>query len=137
MKFIFALISVALIFTQISCSNPFVSAGDQLYRKAKKLDRAGDFIKAANFYKQARAYLKKGGEEQKSNDCRLSLHRIQKITLTYPYTEKDVRKLIKENYPGTTDERIDEVLKEGRLAHLKIGDEIFYFESFLNTLYHI
>ena len=137
MKIIYVLISIILIFTQISCSNPFVSAGDKLYYKAKKLDRSGDYINAANFYRQARAYLKKGEEKNRADDCRISLQRIEKITLSYPHTEAEVRKMIKEKYPGTSDERIDEVLKEGRLAHLIIGDQTYYFEDFLNTLYHI
>jgi len=45
--------------------------------------------------------------------------------------------MIKEKYPETTDARIDEVINDGRLDHLEIGGETYYFDQFMNTLYHI
>ncbi len=111
--------------------------GKTLYMQAQSSEKNADYLKAQNLYRQARKELLKENDIALADLCRQGFTRMMKITLTYTHTAEDVRKIIKEKYPETTDRRIDEVLKDGRLAHLKIGGETYYFDQFLNTLYHI
>ena len=111
--------------------------GKTLYMQAQTLEKNADYFKALELYKQARQELLKVDDIVLANQCRQSCTRITKITLTYTYTVEDVRKMIKEKYPETTDARIDEVINDGRLDHLEIGGETYYFDQFMNTLYHI
>jgi len=111
--------------------------GETLLMQAQTREKNAEYFRAVELYKQAKEELLKEGKNEMVGECRQALTRIKKITLTYPHTETDVRNMIKEKYPKTTDERIDEVIKDGRLAHLMIEGENYYFDQFLNTLYHI
>ncbi len=111
--------------------------GDTLFMQAQVCEKDAEYFKALELYEQAKEEFVKEEKKDKIGECRQAITRIIKITLTFPHTADDVRKMIKEKYPNTTDERIDEVIKEGRLAHLKIEGENYYFDQFLNTLYHI
>jgi len=111
--------------------------GETLFMQAQVLENNADYFNALDLYKEAKEELVGQGNTDLVEQCRRAFVRIEKITFTYPHTENDVRKMIKDKYTDTTDERIDEVVKEGRLAHLEIGGETYYFDQFLNTLYHI
>lgn len=111
--------------------------GETLFGRAQHLEENADYFNALDLYKQAKEELVKEGNDKLVAACREAFTRIQKITISFTHTEIDVRKMIKDKYPDTADERIDEIIADGRLAHLDIGGEPYYFDEFLNTLYHI
>jgi len=134
---LFLILFTTIIFVCNSLSAIELLKGKTLYMQAQKLEKNADYFKALELYKQARQELLKEDDIVLADQCRQACTRITKIALTYTHTADDVRKIIKEKYPKTTDPRIDEVIKDGRLAHLEIGGEIYYFDQFMNTLYHI
>ena len=113
------------------------SQGKILYRQAQGLEKNADYFKALESYKEANVKLEKEGNAELLKQCRNALTRMEKICLIYTLTEEDVRNRIKEKYPDTTDARINEIIKEGRLPQLIIGGKTYYFEDCLNTLYHV
>ena len=133
---------ISLLFISLLLVSPRVHGiellkGKTLYMQAQSLEKNADYFKAQELYKKARRELLDKGDIELADQCRVACTRLEKIILTYTHSEAEVRKMIKEKYPETTEERIDEVLAEGRLAHLEIGGETYYFDQFLNTLYHI
>ncbi|MBN2017434.1 MAG: transglutaminase domain-containing protein [Candidatus Cloacimonetes bacterium] len=131
---------IVFIFIFAVCSSAYgieLLKGKTLYMQAQSLEKNADYFKAQDRYKEARQELLKEGDIELANQCRVACTRLEKILLTYTHTEADVRKMIKEKYPETTGERIDEVVADGRLAHIEIGGKTYYFDEFLNTLYHI
>lgn len=113
------------------------SQGKVLYWQARRVERSADYFKALDLYKEAKAQLEKEGNCELVDQCRNAFTRIEKIRLTYPLTEEDVRRTIKEKHPDTTATRIDEIINDGRLHQLIIGGKTYYFEDCLNALYHI
>lgn len=134
---VFVILITTIIFICNSLSAIELLKGKTLYMQAQNLEKNADYFKASELYKQARQELLNQDDIFLADQCRQAYTRIEKITLTYIHTTDDVRKIIKEKYPETTDERIDEVIKDGRLAHLEIGGKPYYFDQFMNTLYHI
>lgn len=128
---------LALVLTGIWPVKAFSSSGEELYQQARKIEQQADYFKALELYHKAKISLVKEGKTGLADQCRYASARIEKIKITYPHSPETVRKMIKEKYPGTTDARIDQVLKEGRLPQLAIGGKTYYFADFLNTLYHI
>ncbi|MCD6329525.1 MAG: transglutaminase domain-containing protein [Candidatus Cloacimonetes bacterium] len=127
----------ALILVCNSLSAIELLKGKTLYMQAQNLEKKADYFNALELYKQARQELLNEDDIALADQCRQACTRMIKITLTYTHTEEEMRKMIKEKYPDTSDERIDQVIADGRLAHLEIGGETYYFDHFLNTLYHI
>jgi len=133
----FIIVITTIIFICNSLSAIELLKGKTFYMQAQSLEKNADYFKAQDLYKEARKELLDEGDIELANQCRVACTRLEKIILTYTHTEAEVRKMIKEKYPDTKEERIDEVIKDGRLAHLDIGGETYYFDQFLNTLYHI
>ena len=133
----FVILITTIIFVCNSLSAIELLKGKTLYMQAQNLEKNADYFKAAELYKQARQELLARDDTFLVDQCCVACTRMDKIILTYTHTEAEVRKMIKEKYPDTTEKRIDEVIKDGRLAHLEIGGETYYFDAFLNTLYHI
>jgi hypothetical protein len=115
----------------------FTSSGYLVYEKARTLEQGAEYSKALELYRQAKEKLVKEGRTDLVNQCRYAFLRIEKIMLTYPHDEDQVRQMIKDKYADTTDARIDEIINDGRLPQILIGGKTYYFDGFLNTLYHI
>ncbi|MFC1540802.1 hypothetical protein ACFL4J_02055 [Candidatus Margulisiibacteriota bacterium] len=121
------LIIAALCLTVLAagCANPFASSGEKLLRRA------------SDAYLAAAQQLRQEKKTDKVYQCRAALTRLDNITSTYTLTEDQAKKQIKEAYPDTTDQRIAEIIKGGRLPQMKIAGRTYYFEDFLNTVAHI
>lgn len=113
------------------------STGKKLYKEAQRLESKAYYFSALKAYKQAKPLLVKEGMTDLADQCRYALTRIKNITNDYTYTLDDVKKMIKENYPDTTDKRIDQIIKDGRLPHMTIEGKTYYFSGFLNTLFYL
>jgi len=107
------------------------SAGKSLYDSAKAKDRAGAYITANNLYKQARPLLVSEGNPDLANQCRLAIHRIDKILFEYNTTEAGVRTKFKELWPNLPESRIVWLLS--RIDHLNIEGADYYWSGFVNT----
>ena len=131
------LIAVLLIIILAVLSGVFSSRGEKLYRQAAGLEKKADLFRAFDTYKKAKAELVKEEKIKLADECRHAFTRIEKIKLTYTFTEDKVRRMMKERFPKIAAERIDEVIKEGRLPHMKIDGKVHYFVDFMNTLNHV
>lgn len=131
------LVSLMVLIAATAATAAETASGEQLYREARLQEQGANYRVAQDLYRQARPLLLGGGREELAEACRHANLRMEKILLTYPYTEADVRRLIGEKYEGTPEERIDEVLADGRLPVLQMDGATCYFEDFLNTLYHV
>ncbi|MEE8637552.1 MAG: transglutaminase domain-containing protein [Candidatus Margulisiibacteriota bacterium] len=139
-KFFYALslLLAAIIVIQLSgCANPFASPGTKLLGQAQKLERKTEYIKAYDAYLKAAKNLRQEGKAGKVYQCREAITRVGNIKLSYPLTEDEARKVMKETIPGITDRRIDEIIRDGRLPHLKFGNQTYYFDGLTNTATHI
>jgi transglutaminase-like putative cysteine protease len=134
---VWLILFATILFVYNSLSAIELLKGKTMYMQAQSLEKDADYFKAQDLYKDARKELLDEGDLELANQCRVACTRLEKIILTYTHTEAEVRKMIKEKYPDTTEQRINEVIADRRLAHLKIGGETYYFDQFLNTLYHI
>jgi len=131
------LFAAVLVFHGGPAAADEISPGRILFQKALTLERGTRYFEAREMFRRAKTELAKEGRTDLADKCRYGLLRIRKITDTYPHTEEQARKLIKEKYPDTTNARINEVLEEGRLPRMLIAGNMYYFEDFLNTLFHI
>ena len=113
------------------------SPGEKLLAQARGLEERTEYFLAFDAYLKAVGQLRKEGNTAKIDECRYALTRTEKITLTYNLSKEAAVKMIKQAFPGTTDLRIGELIKEGRLPHLRIGGRVYYFTGFLNTLAHL
>lgn len=135
-KLLFAFFISVLLFSSLAC-NITGSKGEQVFNEARELEKSADYIKALVIYKRAKPLLIIEGKKELADQCRFAFTRINNITMTYPYNEEQFRKIIKDKYPGTTDARIDELIKDGRMPQMKIDGTTYYFSEFTNTLYHV
>ncbi len=126
-----------LLVTAALVSYAQASEGHRLYRQARIMEQGASFIKARTLYQQAREQLEAEGNTNLAQESAFGTLRMDKILATYPHTEQDVRRMIRDKYPDATRSQIDEVIDERKLPQILIGGEIHYFESFLNTLYHV
>ena len=108
------------------------SPGQDLYDHAKLLDQGGAFITANNLYKQARAALLSEGNAELANQCRLSMHRIDKILNDYNSTEATVRANLKEFFPDLPETKIAWLL--ARIDHLNIEGTSYYWSGYISTV---
>lgn len=134
-KFSLIITLFCLIVFTASCAN--LSPGEKLFGRARMLEKKTDYIQAYDIYLKAAKALRVEGNDADVYKCREALTRVGNIKMTYTHTAEAVRKIIKKAYPGTSDQRIDQVLKAGRLPHMKFAGKTYYFEDFLNTLYHL
>ncbi len=127
-----------LVFSIIACP-PAISAtqGEKLFKEAQRLEGKADYFSADKAYHQAKPLLVEEGKSKLADQCRYAFTRMRQITTTYPYKVDQVKKMIKEKYPKTTDGRINEVIAGGRLPHMTIEGKTYYFQYFMNTLFHI
>lgn len=132
----YSLLFIALILIA-GCAVPAASPGEKLFRSAQTLERKADYFKALDLYKKALPVLRREGKKALVREGLAASTRMQKIAMTYTFSEEAVRNLIKKAYPGTSDQRIDRVIKDGRLPQLLVGGKTYYFADFLNTLGHI
>ncbi|MFH1347938.1 MAG: transglutaminase domain-containing protein [Candidatus Margulisiibacteriota bacterium] len=135
--FLTALI-IALTFTSVASSaaaaNP---SGEKLFQEAQGLEKETKYYEALDVYKKAIKELRKANKSELVTKSLYAITRLEKIKMTYPYTRDQVAEQIEKQYPETTGERLDQIFEDGRLPHLTVGYETYYFADFLNTLYHI
>ncbi len=136
-KYSLILIFIALSLFVTSCSNQPISAGEKLFGQAQTLEKMADYIQALNIYQQALPLLRQAGKDKLVKQSLYSTTKLVKITMTYNLTEEAVRQMIKESFPETTNQRIDEIIVAGHLPHMAFSGKTYYFSDFLNTLYHI
>ncbi|MBN2057818.1 MAG: transglutaminase domain-containing protein [Candidatus Saganbacteria bacterium] len=136
-KFIWLSLSLCLIALLTSCANPFVSRGDNLFNQAGWQEKRGNYLTAEKLYAQALKEFRKADKPKQVLKCQYKLTDMNKITMTYTFTEEAVRSLIKEHYPETKPERIDQIIADKRLPQMEINGQQYYFSDFLNTLFHV
>ncbi|MDD2671874.1 MAG: transglutaminase-like domain-containing protein [Syntrophales bacterium] len=118
----------------VLASRGYASPGEVLFRNAVSLEKKVEYSRALVKYKEASTQLLKEGRSKLADECRYASTRIMAIRESYPYTEDQVRKKIKELYPKTDARRIDEVMRAGRLPSLVFDGRRNYFYGFTNTL---
>ena len=136
-KNVFLALALGLILTVSGCVNPFASPGEKLLAEARKLERRTEYIEAYDAYLKAARQLRQEGKANKVYECREAITRVGNIKMSYPFTEEEARKALKETIPGITDKRIDEIIQDGRLPQLKFGNQTYYFDGLTNTATHI
>jgi hypothetical protein len=127
-----------LVFSLVACA-PAMKAtqGEKLFKEAQTFEGKAQYLSADKAYHQAKPLLVKEGNGTLADQCRYAFTRMRNITDTYPYTVDEVKKMIKEKYPETTDGRIEEVIAGGRLPNMTIEGTTYYFQHFMNTLFHL
>lgn len=120
-----------------ACTTAFASTGENLFNQAQELEKKTDYVKAYDAYLKAAKELRAEGKTDKLYQCREAITRTANIKLSYPLTEDQARKMIKKVYPDTTDQRLDEIFKGGRLPQLKMAGTTYYFDGIINTVGHI
>jgi len=118
-------------------SSALASAGENLFKEAQKLEQQTDYVKAYDTYLEAAKKLRAEGKTDNLYQCREAITRTGNIKLSYPLTKDQARKMIKKVYPDTTDQRLDEIFKGGRLPQLKMAGTTYYFDGIINTVGHI
>ena len=113
------------------------SSGEKLFQEAQDLEKDTKYYEALDVYKKAIKELRQADQSDLVTKCLYAITRLEKIKMTYPYTRDQVADQIEKQYPEIIDERLDQIIEDGRLPHLKIGYDTYYFVDFLNTLYHI
>ncbi|MFH2033471.1 MAG: transglutaminase domain-containing protein [Candidatus Margulisiibacteriota bacterium] len=131
------MLTIALCLAFTSTTTLAATSGEKLFREAQQQEKKADYFSAFKLYKEARPLLVKEEKEDQVKECRRAFTRIKNILDTYPLKLDEVVKIIKKNYPDATDERIEQIIKDGRLPHMTIEGQTYYFEDFLNTLYHL
>ena len=130
-------LAICLILSIAGCASPFASAGEKLLSKARKLERKTEYIQAYDAYLKAAKALRQEGKADKVYACREALTRAGNIKLSYPYTEAEARKTMKEAFPDITEKRINKIIQDGRLPQLRMGNQVHYFDGIPNTIAHI
>ena len=120
--------------TLCGAARPGVSEGDKLFKKAELLDEKANYTKAGELYKKARAQFMKDGEEEKSDDCRIRLQRIEKIVTTYPHTEAEAKKILGEQFPKVPESRINGWFRKGEIEHLTIDGTPHYYGDMVKSM---
>jgi len=112
------------------------SPGEKLLRQARSLERKHSYIKAFKRYKGARKLLLEEGRDNKADEARLSIQKMEKICLSYPHTADDVMKISKERWPGIKEGRVRSWMEEGKIDSIRIDGRAYYFDDFPNTVKH-
>jgi len=104
------------------------------YKKAQEFAEQTEYKKAEHFYLDARDEFLAQGKQDKAYQCLLDARKMHRVTLQYPYSETEMRKILKDNYSDVTDEEREEWIKEGKVDFLQMGNEKLYFEDFVHNV---
>ncbi|GAH23594.1 unnamed protein product, partial [marine sediment metagenome] len=66
--------------------------------------------------------------------CRIEMQQIQKIFSEYPYTRKDVVKLLEENFKYISEDERNSWLEKGKIDFIMSDGKPFYFTDFVANL---
>ena len=120
---------------QVSVTSSFAQdKAQKLYVKAQALAEQTEYKTAEQTFLDARKEFVKQGNQDKGHLCLLDAREMSRVMLQYPYTEKEMRKLLKESYADVSDQERESWIKQGKVDFLQVGKERFYFEDFVHNV---
>lgn len=121
---------------EISEKQPIASTlnSESLYNQAEEYANKGNYIKAIENYKKAKADFISKGDVEKANNCRFRLRQIEKIMMDYPFTDENVATILAENFKNIPEAVRNSWVTNGKLDSIIIDGKPVYAENFAKNL---
>ena len=108
--------------------------GETLALKAARLEEQGQYSQALEQYSMALPLLLKAGNHALAQACSDSARKLMIIQETYPYTLKELKELILQAYPETSEEQITLWTSEETIHKWTYDEETHYFSDTVANL---
>ncbi|MBF0252311.1 MAG: transglutaminase domain-containing protein [Candidatus Omnitrophica bacterium] len=126
--------SIAFILKDLTADSINENKGQTYYEEALDLAGQTEYKKAESTFLEARKEFLKNEDKEKAYQSLLKSRRMHRVTLQYPYSEEEMRKILKENYPDVSDDEREAWIKDGKVDFLQMGNEKLYFEDFVKNV---
>jgi len=125
-----------LLILPLGCNGDTSSEGEKLYEQAKQQYEQANYTQAAELFQEAREELLAEGKDTEAADCRVQLQNVEIITMSYPYSEEDVRELFAQHFPDATQSEIDAWIADCEPERRDIDGQSHYTDEVgMNLLY--
>ncbi len=111
-----------------------LSPGQAMLSQARSAQERGDFTKAAELYRQARAVLTNEGREEEALECLNGLRDVELIGLQYPYSLDETRAMLAAAFPQVPQAERDAWIAQGKLESITIDGKPRFFDSVISNI---
>ena len=109
--------------------------GQELLSYARKMEQAGAYVTALDYYTQAQPVLRAEGNLALVAECRLAIKKLGNIVNDYSVSEETIRTTLLRYFPTITTSQMNFLLS--RIAYLDIEGARYYYYDFMDTVIHL
>lgn len=131
---IFLLVIIALTFLTTTCISSNQTQGEELYKQSLKLEEQNNFSQAISLYEQAYSALLEEENLELATKCSESLQRLMIFQVVYPYTIDQLEEVIRQTFPQSTAEQIENWVNSKEIEHYIWDGEEYYFSDGIQNL---